>query len=156
MKIQKIVLKNFACFYQIMNTKEVSIDFTKSDKRMNIILGPNGSGKTFLLSMLTPFSGTGNLDVRNDLRLIRKGKKGYKYFSCKHEGVEYVIEHYYTPSKDTHTIKSYFKKDGVELNPNGNVTSFLAVVEMELGLTKHHKNYTKQTKGIHRFSIGRH
>lgn len=136
MKIQKIVLKNFACFYQIMNTKEVSIDFTKSDKRMNIILGPNGSGKTFLLSMLTPFSGTGNLDVRNDLRLIRKGKKGYKYFSCKHEGVEYVIEHYYTPSKDTHTIKSYFKKDGVELNPNGNVTSFLAVVEMELGLTQ--------------------
>ena len=117
-----------------MNTKEVSSDFTKSDKRMNIILGPNGSGKTFLLSMLTPFSGTGNLDVRNDLRLIRKGKKGYKYFSCKLEGVDYVIEHYYTPSQDTHTIKSYFKKDGVELNPNGNVTSFLAVVEMELGL----------------------
>lgn len=135
MKLMKITVKNFDAIYKIMETKHITIDFSSMDSRICILLGPNGSGKTYLLSLMTPFSGVGTLDIRSDLPLIRKGHKGYKLIEYKRMNDRVVIEHFYTPTKDTHSVKSYFKLNDVELNPNGNVSSFLAIVEEEFGLT---------------------
>ena len=41
---------------------------------------------------------------------------------------EINIEHFYSVNKDSHSVKSYFKLNGTELNPNGNVTSFKQIV----------------------------
>ena len=52
----------------------------------------------------------------------------------------YNIQHYYSPSKTSHSVKSFIQKNGVEQNENGNVTSFKKYLSDELGITP---NYMK-------------
>ena len=90
---------------------------------------------TTLLSSLTPFAGVTSVDERSSLSYIIPNKNGYKQIEYQHGDDVYVIKHYYKATKDTHSVKSYFQCNGEELNENGNVTSFLALVELHLGIT---------------------
>ena len=85
-------------------------------------------GKTSLLSCLTPFATLGNLDIRDGNQLIIEKKPGYKRIIIMNGPDEIDIEHFYSVNKETHSVKSYIKLNGKELNPNGNVTSFKNVV----------------------------
>lgn len=134
MKIKYLQLKNYANIFTAFKSKEISIDFSKSKNKIILFTGPNGSGKTSILSCLHPFATNGNLDVRNDNPLVRVGKDGYKEIHIEDDGNEYIIKHFYTPSKESHSVKSYIIKNGLELNPNGNVTSFKDVVKDELDI----------------------
>lgn len=134
MKILKVRLKNFKSIDICMNCKEIEIDFTKMKTKICLFIGPNGSGKTSVLSLITPFSSLGNLDVRDSSPLIIEGKEGYKEIEIKDNKTIYKIKHFYTPHDTTHSVKSYIEKDGVELNTNGNVTSFKEYVKEELGI----------------------
>ena len=134
MRITYIKLRNFANIKTALNSDELSIDFTKSKNKIILFTGPNGSGKTSILSCLHPFATNGNLDIRNENSLIIKGKDGYKEIHIQDDDIKYVIKHYYTASKDTHTTKSYIMKNDIELNPNGNVTSFKSIIEDELDI----------------------
>ena len=134
MKIEYIKLKNYANFYTIFKSREVSIDLRTSKNRIILIAGPNGSGKTSLLSCLHPFATNGTLDIRNDNSLILENEEGYKEIWFNDDGNRYVIKHFYTPSKTGHTVKSYIERNGMELNPNGNVTSFKEKISEELGI----------------------
>ena len=133
MKILKLKLINFASIKNAMDANEVTIDFTNSKNRICLLIGNNGSGKTSILSQLTPFSDVGNLDVRNGQNLILKGKEGIKEITIKNNNDVYFIRHIYTPREDkSHSVKSYISRNGVELNENGNVTSFKEYVKDEL------------------------
>lgn len=134
MKITYIKLKNFANFFNCLKAKELSIDFTQMRNRILLLTGSNGSGKTSLLSTLHPFATNGTMDIRSDNPLILIGKEGYKEIHIEDKSNEYVIKHYYTPKAMTHTIKSYVYKNGVDLNPNGNVTSFKDIINKELDM----------------------
>ena len=132
MIIEYIKLKNFANIYTSFKSQCIEIDFSKRKNKIILITGPNGSGKTSILSTLHPFAYNGNLDIRNEMPLIRKGKEGYKEIHISNDGDMYIIKHFYTPSKESHSVKSYIEKNGVELNVNGNVTSFKSIVSEEL------------------------
>lgn len=134
MKIKKLILENFGFMQnEFLEVNRIEIDFSNSKNKICLIIGPNGVGKTSILSMLHPFAQVGNLDVRSGAKLIQKGKKGYKEIIIVDENNEYVIKHFYTPQKDkNHSLKSYIEKNGKELNPNGNVTSFEDIVKSEL------------------------
>ena len=134
MYIRELILKNFAGIHATMKTNYLRIDFSKRKNKICLISGPNGKGKTVLLSQLNPFATLGNLDVRDNLPLIIPKKEGYKKIVIIDNENEYNIEHFYTPSKDSHTVKSYVKKNGEELNINGNVTSFKEIISYELEL----------------------
>ena len=134
MKIEYLELKNFSNINTALKTNKVSIDFTKCKNKIILLTGPNGSGKTSILSCLHPFATNGNLDVRNDNPLVLIGKEGYKEIRINDDGNEYIIKHHYIPSKETHSVKSYIMRNGVELNPNGNVTSFKERVKEELDI----------------------
>lgn len=134
MKILELILENFDGIYATMHVKKVRLDLQSTKNRICLITGPNGHGKTLLLSQLNPFATLGTLDERDSLPLIRSGENGYKMIIIQNGENEYKIEHFYTPSKTSHTIKSYIKKNGEELNPNGNVTSFKEVVSKELDM----------------------
>lgn len=137
MRIVYLKLVNVAGIFVGQNKTEIEIDFSHSKNRIVCITGSNGSGKTALESSLTPFAGVTSMDERSSLQYIVPGKNGYKEIHYEHNGDLYVIKHYYKPSgKDSHTVKSYFSKNGEELNDNGNVTSFLALVETYFGLTQ--------------------
>ena len=135
MKIEKIILKNFSAIKNAMETNELTIDFSESKNNICLIIGPNGSGKTTLMSLLTPFSGLGNLDIRDGNELILEKKDGYKEIHIRDNDDYFIIKHFYTPHEGkSHSVKSYLLKNGVELNINGNVTSFKEYVKEELGI----------------------
>lgn len=134
MKITYLKLVNAASLYTGTNASEVEIDLSESYNRIVLIGGPNGCGKTSLLSCLHPFAYNGTLDDRSSEPLILAGKDGYKEIHIQYSSDEFLIKHFYVPSGQSHSVKSYIMKNGVELNPNGNVTSFKEIVSLELDL----------------------
>ena len=141
MKIEKIIFKNFAAIKNAMDCNEFSIDFSNTMNKVCLLIGPNGSGKTTILSLLHPFAGVGNLDVRDSLNLILSGLDGYKEIHISYNNDYYIIKHIYKAHKETnknHSVKSYISKNGNELNENGNVTSFKELVRIELGIEPDH------------------
>ena len=136
MKVTYIKLENVAGIYVGSNKSTIEIFFEKSKNKIVSINGANGRGKSVLLSSLTPFAYVTSLDDRSSLPYIRPGKDGYKEIHYQDNEDEYIIKHYYKATKDSHTVKSYFAKNGEELNENGNVRSFLQLVEIHFGLTE--------------------
>ena len=63
MKILRLELENFEAIKHCMHTNRVVIDFQKAQNKICLLIGPNGSGKTTILSLLNPFATLGNLDV---------------------------------------------------------------------------------------------
>lgn len=134
MKITKLILENFANIYSAMNKKRIEIDFSKCQNNIIIFLGPNGSGKTSILSELHPFATAGSMDVRSDINLILENHNGYKEIHIKDNDDIYVIKHHYLYKNKNKSIKSFFEYNGEELNENGNVSSFKTMVNLHLGL----------------------
>ena len=134
MKINYLKLKNFVNIYSGMKKKEIEIDFNKSKNKIVVLVGPNGSGKTSILSELHPFANSGNMDVRNDVNLIMDGCDGYKEIHITNGNDEYIIKHNYLFSGKSKSVKSFISKNGTELNANGNVRSFKEMVLEHLGL----------------------
>ena len=128
MWIKSIILENFKNIKTGLKANRLEIDFSKRENTICLITGPNGMGKTSLLSCLTPFATLGNLDIRENNQLILDKKPGYKKIVIMNGSDEIDIEHFYSVNKDSHSVKSYFKLNGAELNPNGNVTSFKQIV----------------------------
>lgn len=135
MKILNLTLENFTSIKNGLDANKIFIDFSTTENKICILTGPNGSGKTSILSMLHPFADVGNLDVRSSTNLILNDKDGFKEITMERNDDIYTIQHFYTHHKDkNHSVKSYIKKNGNELNVNGNVTSFKEYVKEELGL----------------------
>ena len=134
MWIKHVILENFASIKVGMKTDRLEIDFSNRKNKICLLVAPNGTGKTSVLSTLTPFATLGNLDVRDSDNLIITGKSGYKEILIIDNDDEYLIKHFYSPNKERHSVKSYISKNGEELNVNGNVRSFQSIVENELGL----------------------
>jgi recombinational DNA repair ATPase RecF len=151
MKITYILLRNFANIKTAYHSDEISIDLTKCKNKIILITGPNGSGKTSILSCMHPFATNGNLDVRSENPLIVSGEDGYKEIRIEDDGDEYVIKHFYTASKDSHTVKSYIEKNGNELNVNGNVKSFKDIIHEELGIEMDYLKLTRLGSNVTNF-----
>ena len=151
MKINYLKLVNYSNIYTSFKSKEMSIDFKDCKNKIILLTGPNGSGKTSILSCLHPFATNGNLDVRNDNPLVLIGKEGYKEIHIEDGDNEYVIKHYYTPNKKTHSVKSYIEKNGVELNVNGNVSSFKEYVKDELNIEMDYLKLTRLGSNVTNF-----
>jgi DNA repair exonuclease SbcCD ATPase subunit len=134
MKIQYICLKNFASIYTATKKHKIEIDFSNSKNRVILLVGRNGTGKTSLLSTFHPFAYPGNMDVRNNDELILDKEDGYKEIHILDNDTLYVIKHHYIYNKNGRITKSYIAKDGVELNPNGNINSFKELIQIELSL----------------------
>jgi len=127
MRILKVELKNFYGLKLAMNRDELKIDFKKYKNKIFLLRGGNGSGKTFLLSVLHPFFPT--FDGR-DIVIDPEKEKGYKNIVFKDGNDVYECELLYNKTAN----KAYIKKNGEELNPNGNITSYKDYVRDNLGL----------------------
>ena len=125
-----IELENFASLKSGMNVNRLFIDFTKLNHTITLLVGENGTGKTSVLRCLHPFAyNSASGDDRDNAELIIEGMDGRKRLLIGYLDDEYDVEHIYTRKKDTLTVKSYLKKNGEELNPSGNVTSFKNLME---------------------------
>ena len=136
MKVEYLKLENVAGIMVGSDKESIEIDFTKSKNKIVSIQGDNGRGKTVLISSISPFASVTSLDERSSLSYIVPGQNGFKEIRYRSGEDLYVIKHYFKATKESHIVKSYFSLNGEELNDNGNVTSFLSLVEIHFGLTQ--------------------
>ena len=134
MKILELTLINFLPIISGIGKDTIHIDLRNNTDIINVFIGKIGSGKTYILSHMQPFSTVGTLDVRNQDDPIVHGKDGKKIIVYQKDNHEYIITHDYLWSGKTHTKKSYIEKDGIELNENGNSSSFKEIIRLEFGI----------------------
>ena len=151
MRVTYLRLENVAGLIVGSNLDILEIDFTKCKNNVVAIQAPNGYGKSVLLSSIHPFAYVGSLDDRSNLNYIATGKNGYKEIHYDNGGDQYVIKHYYKANRESHSIRSYISKNGEELNENGNVRSFISLVEIHLGLTEDMMRLIRLGSNVHSF-----
>ena len=135
-RITRLYLRNFIFIQSGMNRREVTLDFSECNKKINIFIGKMGSGKSSILGHLQPFADYGTLDVRNKADAIIPGEDGLKEIDFLHDGHNIEIQHVYSWNKSTqaHSTKSFIRIDGRELNENGNVSSFKELIRLHFGI----------------------
>ena len=140
LRLEYLHMKYFTLPFVALGMTEVTLDYRDTNKLINIFVGKMGTCKTFLLGHHQPFATLGNLDVRNKKDMVMAGKKGVKEMIYRDTIGNHIFEitHYYTPTKTGHTVKSYIKKNGEELNENGNDGSFRQIIKTEFDLEQNH------------------
>ena len=138
MWIKHAHFENFAHLESGLHKNVVDLDFIKMTNIITLLIGPMGSGKTALLGHLQPWASFGLLDERNSDNIIIPEKDGLKTLELVDNDCIYRIKHVWKWTKDHHALKSYITKNDVELNPNGNVSSFKDIVEAELGIDQNY------------------
>ncbi len=132
MKFASIYLSNYIGVYNGMGLYEIHIDMTKCKNRITIIRGDNGSGKSTLSKAMSLFPDPNDsfipgLPARKEI-ILMDGETFYKL----------TFIHGIKPNGERDTTKAYitktFNDHAVELNENGNVTSYKDILYNELGL----------------------
>lgn len=151
MVITYLRLTNVAGIMVGQQLEDITIDFSKGYNKITLIAGLNGSSKTSIISSCHPFAYVTSLDERSSLSYIIHGKNGYKEIHFINNDDKFIIKHYYKSNKDSHSVKSYFQMNGNELNENGNVTSFLSLVELHMGLTQEKMRLIRMGSNVNSF-----
>ena len=133
MKITRLKLTNWRGIYDGTRLHELELNFT-TDKRFIIFLGGNGSGKSTIMSALTPYATT----FDNRKNLIIDGKVGGKEIDyLMNDGTKYFIKHHYETRKNKSFIKRVTPEgEETELNPNGGVQTFIKIIEDIFGINE--------------------
>ena len=149
MKLLHVRIRGLLGVYSGSHVKDINIDFTKCKNKITLIIGGNGSGKSTLLSVLHPLPDSQSYYIPKE--------EGIKELSYIHNGIIYNMSILYPINKygERTTTKAYMQKivDGcsIELNPNGNVTSYKDCLYTELKLDANFAALTKlaiDDKGI--------
>lgn len=132
MKFASIYLSNYIGIYNGMGIYDIHIDMTKCKNRITIIRGDNGSGKSTLSKAMSLFPDPNDafipgMAARKEIVLI-DGETFYKL----------VFVHGVKSNGDREVTKAYITKtfggNVIELNENGNVSSYKDILYSELGL----------------------
>lgn len=133
MKLLHAKIKGLIGLHRGCNLKEIDIDFTKCRNNIVLIIGGNGSGKSSLLNALNPYPD-------NTSNYIPK-EECFKELVYSLNNTIYKITIIYPINKygERTTTKAYITKsvDGespIELNPNGNVSSYKDILLTEFNL----------------------
>lgn len=127
MKYIRAIFKNYIGFYNGMGLYEIDIDFTRCHHNIVLIKGSNGRGKSTILNHLNPFPDSSNSFIPD--------KTAEKKLILFHEGDTYSIQ-LISPAdlKGRKTTKAYIQKNGIELNENGNISSYKDIIFSEFEL----------------------
>ena len=127
----------YAGFYHGMGLDTIEIDFSKCTSNITLITGKNASGKTTLLNALNLFpdsssSFTPGVDAEKRLKLFDNGNI-------------YDIQ-ILSPadSKGGRKVsKAFIQKNGMELNSNGNISSYKDIIFSEFDLDSNYISLSK-------------
>lgn len=148
-----------AGFRSGLGVKRVNLDLSKPErlsKNVFIISGNNATGKSVLSESLHPF--TTNSGVGRQ-RFFVDGKEGLllrEYLDD--DGTQILTKMVYSPKgAGGHNTKCFFaiqrpgEKESTELNPTGNVGSYMSLVKTYFGITKDYVSfgsYSEAVKGL--------
>lgn len=125
------------------------------------IVGKNGSGKSFLMDTLQPYSRSNRFVGTYP---FKKGETGFKQIDFMDQsGIIYETKHEFVPKGKTHACKSYINRviSGVveELNPTGHCDKYEELVKhylkfdsscLDIGFLSFKANGITQSKGVDR------
>lgn len=144
-KLIRFQAHNVIGFVSGLSKKKVDIDLRNyTDKSILCILGDNATGKSTFLSLIHPAHAPS--DDRS--KFIVPGKEGLLIRTYREDdGTILISKCVYHPKKDSdsHNTSCYLaiKKPGdpkddppLELNPNGNVTSYYSLLQTYFGISK--------------------
>ena len=132
MKLLYAKLVNYIGIYNGMNLSYIEIDFTKCKNNIVLIAGMNGSGKSTLQNALTILPDS-NTDILPNVN-------GEKYITLG-DGID-IYEIYISYPWNNNSrgqTKAFIKKNGIELNTNGNIGSYKDIIFIEFVMDP---NYT--------------
>lgn len=138
MRIQYFKLMNYAGIYNGMGLNIIEIDFSKCTHVITMISGQNGSGKSTILKSLNPLpDGSENfLDkLPVEKQIIIYDDNGNIY--------DLDIQSPVSSSGNRGATKAFIKKNGVELNTTGNVTSYKEILFSEFELDSNYITLSK-------------
>lgn len=132
MRFASIYLKNYIGIYNGLQLYEIRIDFSKCIHKIITIRGDNGSGKSTLMRALSVFPDSNDSFIQGMPAMkeivLQDGQTFYRL----------VFIHGVKANGDRETTKAYITKTFgdqiVELNENGNVSSYKDIMYSELGL----------------------
>ena len=140
-EITRLLLENYIGILTATGLSKIEIDRSNSKNVLVLIMGANGSGKTTIMNELTPLP-IERVSNRYNSRII-PGKIGRKE-------IDFLVDKKYLYKCviifDKKTTCNISKKNIItnedygELNPNGNVNSYIEVIEKELEWTKYYIN----------------
>lgn len=133
MRIKSIKLINYIGIYNGMGLNELFINFDNGRHKTVVIRGKNGSGKSTLFSTLHPLPDSNSSLI--------PGQYAEKNIVISDNDIVYdiTIKHPIKDNGDRATTKAYIEKicpiEGrLQLNPNGNVSSFKEILFSEFSL----------------------
>lgn len=137
MRLKYMRLKNFIGIQLGLGIDEIEIPFYEGNNKICMMIGANGSGKSTILDNAVPQPYvTGN----DRAKIIIAGLDGEKELWYQRGSLLYkiLIKYNWNKSTQSHSAKGYItrinKDKEEELNPNGNITSFKDIIDMEFML----------------------
>lgn len=111
-----------------LQSTEYTLDLSNNKFPVILLHGPNGIGKTTILNALSPEVDPPSLYIPG----INAGKE----LSILNKGILYLvhIESRVNSKGDRYPTKVSFSRNGEELNPNGNVSSYYDTLQSEFNL----------------------
>ena len=136
MKYISALFEGYIGFYNGMGLNSLFLDFTKCKNKIVVIRGSNGVGKSTLLNALNLFPDPSNSFIPN--------MDGSKIFKIESNGDIYDIR-ILSPvdTSGNRKNKCFISKNGVEMNDNGNVTSYKEILFTEFDLDSNFISLTR-------------
>lgn len=152
-RLRRFKAVNVAGFLAGLGKKTVEIDLENFlDKDIICIVGDNGSGKSTFMNLISPWY----RPIGNRPKFIIPGKEGVvirEYIAD--DGTVMISKCIYRPVKNTnnHTSSCFLEmrkpgEEPVELNPNGNVSSYEALLYTYFGITKDYLTFASYSSEI--------
>lgn len=135
MRITYAKLVGYAGFYTGLGKNELEIDFTKCKNHIVVISGANGCGKSTLLNALSI------LPDSNDCFMPLTTAS--KQLQVVNQDVVYDILITHKIDGKANPAKAYIKKNGLELNANGNISSYKEIIFNEFNLDNNFISLTR-------------
>lgn len=152
-KLIRFKAVNCVGFLSGLGRKSFELDLTKyTDRNIFVVIGNNATGKSTFLSLIHPLHTPS--DGRN--HFILPGKEGTLIRTYKgDDGTILTSKCIYSPSSDgTHKTKCFLSikrpndDEEIELNANGNVSSYNSLLMTYFGITKDYVNFASYSDAV--------
>lgn len=136
MRYMYACFENYIGFYNGLGLDKIEIDFTKGKNKIVLISGSNGCGKSTLLNALNIFPDPYSSFVPN-----KPGKKILSLIDNQDRYDIQIISGWKNNKRET--TKAFIQKNGLELNSNGNVSSYKEIIFSEFDLDSNFSSLSK-------------